>query len=104
MSDKKKAYDRAFNRTERGLKSKRVSRWKNDLKIVANDWNDTYDIYLLTECCNYCNKIFKDNYDKHLDHDHSNGEIRGVLCRSCNVKDVYSSSSGSSSMSESDVG
>ena len=40
-------------------------------------------------CC-YCNKRFTNSKDKHLDHSHSvtdRQNVRGVLCRSCNLTD-----------------
>ena len=35
--------------------------------------------------CQLCTLPFKDNRDQHIDHCHTSGFIRGVLCRSCNV-------------------
>jgi hypothetical protein len=36
--------------------------------------------------CEICRKPFKDRRNAHIDHDHDTGEIRGVLCGSCNGK------------------
>lgn len=34
--------------------------------------------------CMICGKIFESGKEKHVDHCHSTGVIRGILCRSCN--------------------
>ena len=35
------------------------------------------------------NEDFTNTYYKCLDHDHSNGMVRFVLCRSCNIRDAW---------------
>ena len=68
----------------------RIAQWR-DIGIITNDWDNVYDVYINTTNCDYCNKKFKDNLDRHLDHDHSitdDNNIRGILCRVCNTSDV----------------
>lgn len=38
--------------------------------------------------CGICDLIFEGPWDKkiHVDHDHVNGRVRGLLCMSCNMK------------------
>jgi len=67
-----------------------IIRWKG-YGIITDDWENVHDIYMDTTNCNYCNKQFKNTLDRHLDHDHAitdSNNIRGILCRDCNTKDV----------------
>lgn len=34
--------------------------------------------------CAICREPFADDVAPHIDHDHSSGEVRGILCASCN--------------------
>jgi hypothetical protein len=36
------------------------------------------------DACEICSSPFKSHRDKHVDHCHSTGRVRGVLCRACN--------------------
>ena len=75
------------------VKSKKTSNicsWKI-LGIISDDWDKTYDYYINTHYCEYCDEAFKNSKDRNLDHDHSIKDdlnIRGVLCRRCNTQDV----------------
>lgn len=35
--------------------------------------------------CKVCRVKFASESDGHIDHDHSTGRVRGILCRSCNL-------------------
>ena len=86
-----------FNKTPQGKKSHRISTWKQR-GILCFDYNLLYDIFLSTNKCEYCNcELTIDRYTQSttrcLDHDHSITDkfnVRGVLCNSCNIKDVLS--------------
>ena len=73
--------------TENGKKKEIISVWKKR-DMICEDWDSMYEIYLHTWNCEYCNKEFIDSYDRCLDHIHATGEIRAILCRECNLKDV----------------
>ena len=83
-----------YRQTEACIKSNRISNWKQYGISLDYDFDEIYDIYISTDLCDYCNvELVEGNYGsnrKCLDHNHSTGEIRGVLCMTCNIRDVLS--------------
>jgi hypothetical protein len=71
----------------RNNKTYRIKSWKKQ-NIKCNDWNKLYDEYNNTKYCYCCNVKFIDNSlgkcCKCLDHHHLSGEIRNIICKSCN--------------------
>ncbi len=82
-----------YRKTENHKKSVLISGWKRQ-GILCFDYNLLYDIFLSTSKCEYCNINFTQDHSassRCLDHDHNITDkfnVRGVLCRSCNCKDV----------------
>ena len=76
-----------YYKTPNGIKSRIINKWK-DYGIISNDFDTLYDLYINTDKCMYCEKVFADSYERCLDHDHKTGLYRAVLCRSCNTKDI----------------
>ena len=69
-------------KTEKGKKSNRINGWKQ-VGVICEDFDKMYDTYNDTKNCSWCNKEFG---KKNIEHNHSSGEIRGVVCHTCNQK------------------
>jgi len=90
--EKKKEYYKEYYKKPQGKKSDRISHWKQ-WGIIFHDYDLLYDIYLSTTHCDFCkcelNQCSKSR--KCLDHDHDinhNENVRGIVCHSCNIRDV----------------
>ena len=81
-----------WSQSEQGKKSVTIAAWRHR-GILCFDYNLLYDLFLSTTNCEFCNVELNTNTKtrKCLDHDHSIKDkfnIRGILCTTCNVKDV----------------
>ena len=89
---------KAYDQTPQRKKTNRISKWKSQ-GMEHDDFDYVYDIFMNTTNCDACNiELTTDRQNtsttKCLDHDHSNGEIRYVLCHSCNTNDNSRNTSG----------
>lgn len=79
-----KKYQQAYrDRTDKGILKQRRQNWnKNELDKVYGAL-----IPIQNDRCAICEKPFKKR--RYIDHNHSNREIRGLLCQFCNVGISY---------------
>ena len=87
-----KEYFKEYRKSPTGLKSHRIRQWKH-YGILFFDYDLLYDIYTETTTCDYCHCQLNTSPSsrKCVDHDHSITDydnVRGILCNSCNIKDV----------------
>lgn len=75
-------------------KNIRIKCWKGQ-GIVSDNWEDTFREFVNTIVCNNCNVKLtgtchgggrRSRTTACIDHDHSNGLIREIICMSCNSK------------------
>ena len=61
--------------------------WKrHGLIVTEEEFEALYYMYIYTSHCDLCDKQFKNTMDRHMEHSHSTGEFRNIVCRSCNQK------------------
>tara|TARA_R110002153_G_scaffold262875_1_gene423935 strand:- start:191 stop:604 length:414 start_codon:yes stop_codon:yes gene_type:complete len=80
--------ERKYDKTDKGLKVNALSRWKQR-GLISEDYNKIYERYILTEECDNCGILLDEEGDyntkKCMDHSHTTGEFRNILCNLCNV-------------------
>lgn len=79
---------REYQATPKGQKTLRKRDWKRRGMNMDN-FDDIYEKYLNSEKCESCGKEYTHNNKKCLDHSHTTGEFRGIICNNCNIFDRW---------------
>jgi len=87
--DNNKEKIKEYRKTDNFNKSRRISDWKRN-GVIHNDFNELYDYFINCKNCENCNielsvGRFTTSTTRCLDHCHTTGEFRNVLCHYCNV-------------------
>ena len=69
-------------------KRQMIYNWKRN-GLIYDNYNELYEIYIKAMNCQHCNIEFSKSNDRCMDHDHSTGLFRSIVCRSCNNNDSY---------------
>ena len=90
-SEKRKQQNKEYRQTPDGKKSMTIYNWKRaGLKLFGYTYEEVYEYYLSIDNCEVCNKdISMGGQQKNMDHCHSTGCFRWVLCASCNNQDNW---------------
>jgi hypothetical protein len=78
-----------YSKSEQGKKTRRIATWKRSGLIA--DYEFVYNRYLQTNNCDRCYielnmNIISNKHTKVMDHNHINGQFRGIMCNLCNLK------------------
>ena len=65
-----------------------IYNWKKR-GLIYDDYNALYEAYIKTSECQHCKTEFTKNNKRCLDHDHTTGLFRKIICNQCNACDSY---------------
>ena len=57
--------------------------------LIYDDYDALYETYIKTMQCGHCKTEFTKNNCRCMDHDHTTGLFRKIVCNRCNNKDIY---------------
>ena len=65
-----------------------IYNWKKS-GLICDDYNALYETYIETMECQHCQTEFTKNNCRCMDHDHTTGLFRKIVCNRCNNQDIY---------------
>jgi len=57
--------------------------------LICDDYNALYETYIKTTECQHCKTEFTEKNCRCMDHDHTTGLFRKIVCHRCNSNDTY---------------
>lgn len=83
-------YQKNKNRLREKRRSRTISQErlrKYALKYHYNLSIEDYEAFIVVQKgrCAICGSIFTNNNKPHVDHSHTTGQVRGLLCKKCNI-------------------
>jgi hypothetical protein len=81
----KTEYMREYRKTPNGYKNCTIVNWKR--QGLVGDYNSIFERYINTEYCDLCKVLLegRGGNKKCMEHDHSTGEFRNIVCSRCNT-------------------
>ena len=65
-----------------------IYNWKRK-GVIYDNYDELYEVYIKTMQCGHCKTEFTKNNCRCLDHDHTTGLFRKIVCNRCNSMDSY---------------
>ena len=78
-----KAHQKAYRKSPEGKATRKAARLKRKYGMSLADYNQM----LATQNgkCKICGRVLKEGKGTHVDHNHTTGNVRGLLCHNCNL-------------------
>lgn len=87
-AEAKRAYQNEYYKNPENIKNNTINSWKRQ-GIISENYDELYNTYINTNECELCKTAITGgkglNGKRHLDHDHTTGEFRNILCGKCNI-------------------
>lgn len=90
--NKNQEHVRAYRNSPVGVRNRHINHWKEyhvKLNCDFPSWEELYGYYVLQNNCELCGiQFYSDGRknNKNLDHNHTTGQFRWVVCSKCNHK------------------
>jgi hypothetical protein len=66
-------------------KTKTKYKWLKILGLKTDNFEEIYNKYIYATHCELCNKEFTKTKNRHMEHCHTTGQFRNIVCTSCNA-------------------
>ena len=65
-----------------------IYNWKK-YGLIYDNYDELYEVYIKTMECQHCKTEFTEKNWRCMDHDHTTGLFRKIVCHRCNNQDIY---------------
>jgi len=73
-----------WRKSEKGKKSHRIANWKKN-GLICENYDEVYELWLDSTHCSKCGCQYTKQNRKCMDHCHTTGRFRSIVCHKCNM-------------------